>query len=234
MYKGHKNFVDADDQLEAPNDTTQCKTKQQAIKPLYYLVELKDGSNSKTTTYEYLVPHIANHYHGTDYKLDNSYKYLLDDDDPLIGTYVAKGFGAATPTLYATAMYLFEQKYEAVSDTEGYNTVTIDSPAATLRRVNTAPGANPVAGNFGDLPDTGVAPTEAVEDKTAAYVAVAGATYDFDPSDVIVTGVEDVLADGDGAEAVYYNLQGVRVDNPASAGVYIRVQGKNVSKVVVK
>ena len=236
MYKGHKNFKDAADQLDGSNDNTLCFTGRETIEPLYYLVELKDGSNSNHgTTYEYLVPHIADHYHGTDYKLDNSYKYLLDDDDPLIGTYVAKDFSDATPTLYATAMYLFEQKYEAVSEVaEGYNTVTIDSPAATLRRVNTAPGANPAAGNFGDLPDTGVAPTEAVEDKTAAYVAVAGATYFMTPGDKMVTGVEDVLADGEGAEAVYYNLQGVRVDNPASAGVYIRVQGKNVSKVVVK
>lgn len=236
MYKGHKNFKDADDQLEGSTDT-QCTTVLEAIKPLYYLVELKDGSSSKTTTYEYLVPHIANHHPGNTYDFHNSYKYLLNDSDPLIGTYVAKGFGENTPTLYATAMYLFEQKYEAKSEAtegEGYNTVTIDSPAATLRRVNTTPGANPAAGNFGDLPDTGVAPTEAVEDKTAAYVAVAGATYFMTPGDKMVTGVEDVLADGEGAEAVYYNLQGVRVDNPASAGVYIRVQGKNVSKVVVK
>ena len=243
MYKGHKNFVDADDQLEGSTDT-QCTTVPEAIKPLYYLVELKDGSNSSnTTTYEYLVPHIANHHPGNTYDFHNSYKYLLDDSDPLIGTYVAKDFGAATPTLYATAMYLFEQKYEAVSKVaEGYNTVTIDSPAATLRRVNTAPGANPAAGNFGDLPDTGVVQdTAVVEDKTGnestgmpAYAAVAGATYFMTPGDKMVTGVEDVLADGEGAEAVYYNLQGVRVDNPASAGVYIRVQGKNVSKVVVK
>lgn len=244
MYKGHKNFKDAADQLDGSNDNTLCFTGRETIEPLYYLVELKDGSNSNHgTTYEYLVPHIADHYHGTDYKLDNRYEYLLNDSDPLIGTYVAKGFGAATPTLYATAMYLFEQKYEAVSKVaEGYNTVTIDSPAATLRRVNTAPGANPAAGNFGDLPDTGVVQdTAVVKDKTVnestgmpAYAAVAGATYSKTPEGDMVTGVEDVLADGEGAEAVYYNLQGVRVDNPASAGVYIRVQGKNVSKVVVK
>ena len=251
MYKGHKNFVDADDQLEGSTDT-QCTTVPEAIKPLYYLVELKDGSSSKTTTYEYLVPHIANHHPGNTYDFHNSYKYLLDDSDPLIGTYVAKDFDKGTtttptptptPTVYATAMYLFEQPYEAVSEaTEGYNTVTIDSPAATLRRVNTAPGANPAAGNFGDLPDTGVVQdTAVVEDKTVnestgmpAYAAVAGATYSKTPEGDMVTGVEDVLADGEGAEAVYYNLQGVRVDNPASAGVYIRVQGKNVSKVVVK
>lgn len=46
-----------------------------------------------------------------------------------------------------------------------------------------------------------------------------------------VTGIEDIVADGDEADAVYYNLQGVRVDNPEN-GLYIRVRGNKVEKVV--
>lgn len=49
-----------------------------------------------------------------------------------------------------------------------------------------------------------------------------------------VTGIEDVVDDGDDAEAVYYNLQGVRVERPAKGNVYVRVAGSKAAKVLVK
>lgn len=97
-------------------------------------------------------------------------------------------------------------------------------------------------GNAGGLPDADNLPTANVLDLSKednltgynAYVAVRGAHYEDSNTGENVTGVEDVLADGENGEAVYYNMQGMRIDEPTTAGVYFRVVGKNVTKFVVK
>lgn len=99
-----------------------------------------------------------------------------------------------------------------------------------------------VHGNAGGLPDADNLPTANVLDMSDknnttgynAYVAVRGAHYVDGNTGENVTGVEDVLADGENGEAVYYNMQGMRIDEPTTAGVYFRVVGKNVTKFVVK
>lgn len=99
-----------------------------------------------------------------------------------------------------------------------------------------------VHGNAGGLPDADNLPTANVLDMSDknnttgynAYVAVRGAHYVDANTGDNVTGVEDVLADGENGEAVYYNMQGMRIDEPTTAGVYFRVVGKNVTKFVVK
>lgn len=99
-----------------------------------------------------------------------------------------------------------------------------------------------VHGNAGGLPDADNLPTTNVLDMSDknnttgynAYVAVRGAHYVDGNTGENVTGVEDVLADGENGEAVYYNMQGMRIDEPTTAGVYFRVVGKNVTKFVVK
>lgn len=99
-----------------------------------------------------------------------------------------------------------------------------------------------VHGNAGGLPDADNLPTANVLDMSDknnttgynAYVAVRGAHYEDQNTGENVTGVEDVLADGENGEAVYYNMQGMRIDEPTTAGVYFRVVGKNVTKFVVK
>lgn len=51
------------------------------------------------------------------------------------------------------------------------------------------------------------------------------------------TGVERVVADGDGGDAVdvlYYNLQGQPVSDPQPGGMYIRVDGGRATKVIAK
>lgn len=48
-----------------------------------------------------------------------------------------------------------------------------------------------------------------------------------------VSGVEDVVLEGDG-EAVYYNLQGVRVSEPLAPGLYIRSEGNSTVKVYIR
>ena len=65
-------------------------------------------------------------------------------------------------------------------------------------------------------------------------MAVRGAHYVDGNTGDNVTGVEDVIADGECGESVYYNMQGMRIDEPTTAGVYFRVVGKNVTKFVVK
>lgn len=52
-------------------------------------------------------------------------------------------------------------------------------------------------------------------------------------NDGLVSGIENVAADGDSAEAAYYNLQGQRVEADR-AGIYIRVQGGKAEKFIVR
>lgn len=107
---------------------------------------------------------------------------------------------------------------------------------------NRPTSADLVKGNAGGLPDADDLPTANVLDLSKednvtgynAYVAVRGAHYEDRNTGENVTGVEDVLADGENGEAVYYNMQGMRIDEPTTAGVYFRVVGKNVTKFVVK
>ena len=107
---------------------------------------------------------------------------------------------------------------------------------------NRPTSADLVNGNAGGLPDADYRPTANVLDLSKednvtgynAYVAVRGAHYADQNTNQNVTGVEDVLADGENGEAVYYNMQGMRIDEPTTAGVYFRVVGKNVTKFVVK
>ena len=99
-----------------------------------------------------------------------------------------------------------------------------------------------VNGNAGGLPDADNLPTENVldmsdKDNTTgynAYVAVRGAHYVDGNTGDNVTGVEDVIADGENGESVYYNMQGMRIEKPETPGVYFRVDGKKVTKFVVK
>ena len=107
---------------------------------------------------------------------------------------------------------------------------------------NRPTSADLVNGNAGGLPDADNLPTVNVLDLSKednltgynAYVAVRGAHYEDQNTGENVTGVEDVLADGENGEAVYYNMQGMRINEPTTAGVYFRVVGKNVTKFVVK
>lgn len=99
-----------------------------------------------------------------------------------------------------------------------------------------------VHGNAGGLPDADNLPTENVLDMSDknnttgynAYVAVRGAHYVDANTGENVTGVEDVIADGENGESVYYNMQGMRIEKPETPGVYFRVDGKKVTKFVVK
>lgn len=99
-----------------------------------------------------------------------------------------------------------------------------------------------VHGNAGGLPDADNLPTTNVLDMSDknnttgynAYVAVRGAHYVDGNTGDNVTGVEDVIADGECGESVYYNMQGMRIEKPETPGVYFRVDGKKVTKFVVK
>lgn len=123
-------------------------------------------------------------------------------------------------------------------------TPTSDTEAAAARaNAVTRPSTDDlVNGNAGGLPDADYRPAANVLDLSAAdnntgynaYVAVRGVHYIDANTGENVTGVEDVIADGENGEAVYYNMQGMRIDEPTTAGVYFRVVGKNVTKFVVK
>lgn len=116
---------------------------------------------------------------------------------------------------------------------------------ATAARANAAklPSTDDlVHGNAGGLPDADNLPTTNVLDMSDknnttgynAYVAVRGAHYVDGNTGDNVTGVEDVIADGECGESVYYNMQGMRIEKPETPGVYFRVDGKKVTKFVVK
>lgn len=267
MYKGHVDFQDDDETVQITgNEYEDVKALESgsgaycALKPVYYLIEVKNEAG-ESYTYDYLVPHVEGH--NTDGKnniqTDPKTGLILNDSDPLIGTYIAKGFKSdSQPTVYATAIYMFERpvngnetgvftnfnRLEVESLKVNGNETASESKSSAPARIR--PGVSDsefAATGAGELPNAGVAPEGDVLDMTSAnpdpvtgykaYAVVKGATY-YDMTGGTVTGVEDVLADGENGEAVYYNMQGMRIAEPTTAGVYFRVVGKEVTKFVVK
>lgn len=251
MYKGHdhNSFSDPDEKLVRDYANELDETEESAITPLYYLIELYNGSDA--ATYGFLMPHYADH--GKDAYLDQATGLLINDSDPMTGAYIAKGFSSdATPSFYATSIYIFERPVAggSVSGNVEFNDLDVEfiynnaSAAAkgTLRYGSTIPTSGEMmAGGIAELPDAGTVPEnvldlDAPDSATgfSRYVAVKGSTADHTPGGINVTGVDDVLAGYDDSEAVYYNLQGIRVAEPASPGVYIKAQGMTVTKIVIE
>lgn len=260
MYKGHEDFQDNDPTLEKTGNEYEDKSAYDPgseyytpIKPVYYLIEMKNGMGD-LTTYPYLVPHVEGHHKETEINTDKN-DLIINDEDPLIGTYIAQDFeNEATPTVYATAIYIFERPINGATSTDfddleieslivnGNETVKPEAANAPAARVRDVSDKELAANGAGDMPNVWEVPAATeVLDMSAAdgttgyngYIAVKGATY-TDTPDSTVTGVEDVLADMENGDAVYYNLQGVRVDKPTATGVYLRVQGNRTTKIVVK
>lgn len=267
MYKGHVDFQDDDETVQITgNEYEDVKALESgsdaycALKPVYYLIEVQNEAG-ESYTYDYLVPHVEGH--NTDGKnniqTDPKTGLILNDRDPLIGTYITKGFKSdSKPTVYATAIYMFERpvngnetgvftnfnRLEVESLKVNGNETASESKSSAPARIR--PGVSDsefAATGAGELPNAGVAPEGDVLDMTSAnpdpvtgykaYAVIKGATY-YDMTGGTVTGVEDVLADGENGEAVYYNMQGMRIAEPTTAGVYFRVVGKEVTKFVVK
>lgn len=263
MYKGHEHFEDPNDIIETTGNKYEdiVNSDSDELIPRYYLIEAKNGSDH--AIYNYLVPHRSNHQDGMKkdatgkvvIELDPKYGHILNDTDPLIGTYIAKGFKSeTTPTIYATAVYMFQRNIAGVDRDEvitNYNRLEVVSQefhkassrnsAPARIKEDFKPGDWETEG-VGDLPAIDTVPQENVLDMSApdektgynAFVAVRGATYHTTPGDDTVTGVEDVLFGAEDGETVYYNLQGIRIDEPTTAGVYFRVRGREITKFVVK
>ncbi len=260
MYKGHEDFKDNnptlekhdDNKYEDPSTYDPNSANYTPIKPVYYLIELNNGMGD-CATYPYLVPHVEGHHTGDTFDTDH-HGLITNDNDPLIGTYIAQDFiNDATPKIYATAIYIFERPITGatstdfddleieslkVNDNETVTTKATNAPARVPNKITDNDFALNGAGNmpnYWEAPDGKVLDLSKADETTGynGYIAVKGATY-MDKNDAIVTGVEDVLADMENGETVYYNLQGVRVENPTATGVYFRVQGNKVTKFVVK
>lgn len=266
MYKGHVDFKDEDETLQITGsdyeDVEAYKPGSDAycpLKPVYYLIEVKNEAG-ESYTYDYLVPH--NEGHNTDGKdniqVDPNRGLILNDSDPLIGTYITDGFKSdSKPTVYATAIYIFERPVDGNETgvytnfnrlevesfkVNGNETVSASKSSAPARVRPGVSNAEFAATGAGELPNAGVVP-EAYLDMTAAnpdpvtgykaFAVVKGMTY-ADNTEGTVTGVEDVIADGECGESVYYNMQGMRIEKPETPGVYFRVDGKKVTKFVVK
>lgn len=226
MYKGHESFVDKAPVLVETGATYENQATQ-TIAPNYYLYELSNGTDD--LAYDFLVAHPACDHRTGDVTVDETTGFVLNDEDPLIGTYVVKGFAKETiPAVHVSSIYLFSNPKLCLIDGE--------IPTSLQGSLNTLAAELPTEdemakGNVGGMPDYGTAVNSA--DILEGW-ALLGQTYSNTPSEGNVTGVENVLAEGENGEVVYYNLQGIRVDNPNAAGVYVRVQGKDVKKVVIK
>ncbi len=268
MYKGHEDFQDLNEtQKPVDNKYEDKDAADNSFEPLYYLIEV-EGTQGEYSMYNYLVPHHKNHQDGMKdetgkvvIKTDPKLGYILNDTDPLIGTYIAKDFKTNEfPTVKATAMYIFRRNITGADrdDVISTNFNRLEVISQEFKSAGTQSSANAPSriredasesdwanDGAGDLPYVGTLPQvdesrilnmSEPDAKTGynAFVAARGATYSSTPNAGNVTGVEDVLADGENGEAVYYNMQGMRIDEPTTAGVYFRVVGKNVTKFVVK
>lgn len=190
MYKGHEHFQDDDETLENGNNKYEDTSNDVKFTPFYYLIQLTNGTED--ATYEYLVPHYPNHHTGDKIEIDPVTGLIMNDTDPLIGTYIAKGFKSDdNPTIKATAIYVFERP---ITGTDPMTAVNFNRLEVESIKFNNNSGADAVAaataaaaaknngparvkdnvtnwelenGNCGDLPDTGVEPEGGVLDLSA-------------------------------------------------------------------
>lgn len=191
MYKGHEHFKDEDETLESGNNEYDDTADDVKFTPFYYLIQLSNGTEN--ATYEYLVPHYPNHHTGDKIEVHPTTGLIMNDTDPLIGTYIAKGFKSDdNPTITATAIYVFERPItgtdpmEAVNfnrlevesikfnNNSGADQVAVATAAAAAKSNGPARVKDNVTnwelenGNCGELPDTGVEPEGGVLDLSAA------------------------------------------------------------------
>ena len=254
MYKGHESFSDEPAKLEPTDKPYEDATaySSTSIEPRYYLIEVSAGTDK--ATYSFLVPHIANHRDAGEIKT-SWWGLILNDSDPLIGTYIAEDFTYDDiPEIYATAIYIFKRQLDGNSSGTYTNYTPLTVQSFKVNGAETAAsGANLaparikegytndelINNGVGDLPKTSDIPTANVVDLGATNSitgygssVVKGFTYQTTNSE-LVTGAENIGVDESG-EAVYYNLRGMRIDRPTSTGVYIRVTPTGVEKVVIK
>lgn len=257
MYKGHESFSDEPAKLERAEVEEKYEDasaySSTSIEPRYYLIEVK-GAGNDMATYSFLVPHIANHRDAGEIKT-SWWGLILNDSDPLIGTYIAEDFTFGDiPEIYATAIYIFKRQLDGKSSGTDPNYTQLTVQSFKVNGTETAAsGANLaparikenytndelINNGVGDLPKTSDIPTANVVDLGATNSitgygssVVKGHTYQTKNSE-LVTGAENIGVDESG-EAVYYNLRGMRIDRPTSTGVYIRVTPTGVEKVVIK
>lgn len=195
MYKGHEHFQDAPGVIKPTENEyedvdfynevdEEGNLKNAIVEPFYYLIELNNTKGDKAT-YEFLVPHKNGHNDPSNIKKDPDTGLLLNDTDPLIGTYIAKGFSSdEAPTFHATAMYLFERSVHGFSEGDtDFNRLEVESIKFTNPGGGVQPTEPEVAakaarakapadltnkdlenGNVGGLPDAGSGKTLAEDD----------------------------------------------------------------------
>ena len=135
---------------------------------------------------------------------------------------------------------LFITRYTMISDKNQLEDKTLEGKAyaiypfiyetnPTITVVEETPASAPArAARANDLPAdmNGFA--------LAQYPVTTDITFPLTGSSAI-SGVADVLAEGDGdAEATYYTISGVRVEGVPAPGIYVRLCGDKVEKVVVR
>ena len=141
MYKGHEHFQDDDETLENGNNKYEDTSNDVKFTPFYYLIQLTNGTED--ATYEYLVPHYPNHHTGDKIEIDPVTGLIMNDTDPLIGTYIAKGFKSDdNPTIKATAIYVFERP---ITGTDPMTAVNFNRLEVESIKFNNNSGADAVA-----------------------------------------------------------------------------------------
>ena len=259
MYKGHFHLDHPGDIAHDNADNTEDAV---ALAPVYYHVETYNNRTGQYASYEYLVKHVAGHA-SSENPLEfgpNGEFITDDDDDPLLGTYVATEIAQDGITVALTPVYIFSRNPEANPDGENETIIaqldkvqSLDktpAPAAAPRKANAprkaAAGETTLLGGTVTAPAVGeVRPmreyghtdmqADNITDLTGAdapFDVVPGNMMERALTDDEVTGVENVSLDTVDADAEYYNLQGIRILNPGH-GVYIKRRGATSEKVVL-
>lgn len=254
MYKGHYQLNYSGDIAHENEDNTE---EAVALEPLYYHVETYVPGTEHYASYEYLVKHVPGHASSADpLGFGPNGEFITDDeDDPLLGTYIATEVPEEGVTVALTPVYIFSRDPEANPDGENetliaqLDLVQAAAPAAETTAAAAAPAK--VVAKAANLGSDATAPVlgevrpmrhYGSTDMTADNITdlTANAPFDVVPGTEMVrtlesgevTGVENVAIDAIDADAEYYNLQGIRILNPTH-GVYIKRRGAVSEKVIL-
>lgn len=229
-YLGHTEYKQSNLDLDG--------IKQNLI-PNYFLVETL-GSGNDYSYYPVLTEHVIGHQKSA--AMDGN-GLFSDDDDPLIGSFIAHGFESPDePEVHVTPIFIFDHNIvnnTDITDTSVYTSLIYQGHPKSAPSRGKKAAANGMNSKIPYRIDSWYQPgvDEVSVPDADKFVVVTG--IPVNSTSIPVSSVDGIQAHEVVKSVNYYSVNGVAVAKPMAAGVYVKVVeradgSKTTRKVVVK